>query len=110
MIQPGKLKHRLLIQNPEKVADAMGGYTETWNTVAIRQGAIWNYKGKEKVVDGKLTEETIWNVRIRYCDEVKSGMRLKLKNTAFEILSVAPFEFRREYQDLSCRLLDGYQE
>jgi SPP1 family predicted phage head-tail adaptor len=109
-MQPGRLRHRVLIQNPEKTDDGMGGYTETWNTVAIRQAAIWNYKGKEKVVAGKLTEETIWNVRIRYYDGIKSGMRLKLGNTAFEILSVAPFEFRRIYQDLSCRLLDGYQQ
>ena len=52
----GQLKHRIIIQNPEKVEDSMGGYTETWNTVAVRQGAIWNYKGKEKMVNGKLTE------------------------------------------------------
>lgn len=108
MIRLGKLKHRILIQNPEKTEDSLGGYTETWNTVAVRQAAIWNYKGKEKMVAGKLTEETIWNVRVRYYEGLKSGMRLLLGNTAFEVLSVAPFEFRREYQDVSCRLLDGY--
>lgn len=105
----GQLRHRITIQNPEKTADSMGGFTETWNTVAVRQGAIWNYKGKEKMVNGKLTEETIWNARIRYCEDVKSGMRLKVQNTTFEILSIAPVEFGRVYQDLSCRLLDGYQ-
>lgn len=110
MIRPGQLRHRIIIQNPEKVDDDMGGYTETWNTVKVTQGAIWHYKGKEKIIDGKLTEETIWNVRIRYYEGVKSGMRLLVKNTAFEVLSIAPFEFRRIYQDLSCRLLDGYQQ
>ena len=109
-MQIGRLKHRIVIQNPEKEADGMGGYTETWNTVAIRQAAIWNHKGKEKMVAGKLTEETIWNVRTRYYEGLTSGMRLRVGNTVFEVLSVAPVEFGREYQDLSCRLLDGYQQ
>ena len=110
MIQIGRLKHRVEIQSPEKTADGMGGFTETWNQVAVRQGSIWNHKGKEKVVAGKLTEETIWNVRIRYYEGMESGMRLKVGNTVFEVLAVAPFEFRRIYQDLSCRVLDGYQQ
>lgn len=106
MIRPGQLRHRVTFQNPEKTSDGMGGYTETWNTVAVRQAAIWNLKGKEKVVNGKLTEETIWNMRIRYFDGIHSGMRAVVGDSTFEILSVAPFEFRRIYQDLSCRLLD----
>ena len=105
--QLGKLKNRVVIQNPEKTSDDMGGYTETWNTVAVRQASIWHYKGKEKLVAGKLTEETIWNVRIRYFDGIKPGMRLLINGTTeMEILSIAPFEFRREYQDLSCRILN----
>lgn len=102
----GQFKHRVDIKQPVKTADGMGGYTETWSTVAVRQAAIWNYKGKERVVDGKLTEETIWNVRIRYYADIHSGMRLVLGDTTFEILSVAPFEFRKIYQDLSCRVLN----
>ena len=47
MLRTGQLKHRVTIQNPEKTSDGMGGYTETWNTVAIRQAAIWNIKAKK---------------------------------------------------------------
>ena len=108
-MNPGRLRHRVEIQQPIKTADGMGGFTEGWSSMAIRQAAIWNLKGKEKVIDGKLTEETIWNIRIRYLEGIGSGMRVVYGNTVFEILAVAPFEFRKIYQDLSCRLHDGRQ-
>ena len=108
MIPAGVLRHRVLIQNPEKVDDGLGGYSEIWNTVAVRQAEIWNRKGLERVVNGKLTEETIWNVRIRYYDGLKSGMRFMVQNTntILDILYVAPFEMRRIYQDVSCKKVD----
>ena len=109
LIPAGQLKHRVLIQNPEKTSDGLGGFTETWNTVCIRQAAIWPRRGMEKIINGKLVEESIWTVRILYYNELKTGMRVvvsNMDNTILEILSIAPFEMRRIYQDISCRKIE----
>jgi len=83
----------------------MGGHTETWGTVFTRQASIWSVKGKEKIIDGKLAEETIWNVRIRYTDGLNTKMKIVISSTGteFKILSIIPSEFRREYIDMICR-------
>ena len=108
MIRPGQQRHRVLIQTPEKEKDGLGGYTEIYNTITVRQAAIWVNKGKETVIGGRIAEEAIWNIRIRYYDGLKSNMRFVLENTneIFEILSISPSEMRRIYQDVSCKKVD----
>ena len=105
-MERGKLKHTADIEYPVKVADGMGGSTETWSSFAVRQAAIWGKRGGEHVVNDKLTHAALWNIRISYVADLKSGYRITVEDSTFEILSIMPVQFQKRYIDLTCRVMD----
>ena len=104
-MQRGKLKHKAIIEMPIKTSDGMGGYTESWGIAATRMASVWKRRSGEHVVDGKITHSALWDIRIDYVDALKTGYRLNIDNTKFEILSAMPVDFRKRYLDLVCRVL-----
>ena len=106
-MQRGKLKNKAYIEMPTKVADGMGGYTEgSYAHIATRMASVWKRRSGEHVVDGKITHSALWDVRIDYVKELKTGYRLTIEGVAFEILSVMPVDFRKRFHDLVCRVLE----
>ena len=105
-MERGRLRHKATIERPEKTADGMGGFTEEWHVFAVRQASIWRRRSGEHYVDGKLVHAALWDIRITYVPNLKSGYRLLVEDSVFEILSVMPTEFKKRYVDLVCRVIE----
>ena len=105
-MERGKLKHKAYIEMPIKTSDGVGGFTETWGLAETRMASIWKRRSGEHVVDGKITHSAMWDVRISYVKDLKTGYRLNVNNIHLEILSVMPVDFGKRYIDMVCRTLE----
>jgi SPP1 family predicted phage head-tail adaptor len=87
-MQAGKLRQRIILQQPVAAANTIGETIYTWSDVATVWGAIepatgtWYYAGQqaESKVDGR--------VRIRYRSDVLPTWRIKFGDRYLSIVSI----------------------
>lgn len=72
---PGRLRHEMRLQRAIRVPDALGGHTETWETVATHWAHLEPSAGIVNRADGEEAEITHRAV-LRADPRVKRGMRL----------------------------------
>ena len=102
----GNLRHTVAIEYPIKTADGQGGFTNAWHVFARRNASIWGRKSDESIQEGKVVHVALWNVRVDYVEGLKTGYRLNLNGTVFEILSSMPVDFKKRYTDMVCRVIE----
>lgn len=88
-MQAGKLRHRLEVQAPTAVKDALGGERQDWHTVETVWGSVDPGRSREffeaKKLEGRITHE----IHLRYGTQLQNTWRLKLKGTE-RIFNVYP--------------------
>lgn len=82
------LRHKIIVEKPVLASDGAGGYTKTWETVAVLWAAIIRRAGKEDVLGGKITAQKSYIFRMRYTDVVTSDMRINYDGRPFNIRSL----------------------
>lgn len=84
----GALRHRVLLQQPVRVADGGGGASESFETVAELWAAVLPIGGEERLsadaLSGRLTHE-VW---LRYRAGVTPAMRFLHAGRTLEIRAV----------------------
>ena len=99
----GELNKRITWQYKTKVADGMGGFTETAVDACTTWAAIWPISASETVQAGATTMTISHRIRIRYRSTFKASWRGKFGNRYFAIVSIINPNERNEYLDLMCK-------
>ena len=90
VISAGQLNHRVLIQQPTTVKDALGAPTQVWADVAAVWADIAPISGREARIADRIASEVSHQITVRYqplFSDPRSGsqMRVLFKGRVFAI-------------------------
>jgi len=75
-MQIGRLRHKVTIQNPVRVADGKGGETETWTDAANVWAEIAPISSRERFYASQIDAEHTHKVIMRHTAALTSESRL----------------------------------
>ncbi len=94
-----RLKKRIIIEEPIRTADGAGGFTITWNRV----GDAWveivpknQVSNRESFDYGKLNNNSLYSVVLRYREDIKHTMRLVVDGQVLNIRAIINPDFGRK--------------
>lgn len=106
-IDPGKLRHRVTIQQRRHVQDGLGGTgrDELWDDVGTFWAAVMPLRGREYLDGLRVEAELTHKVMIRYQPGISilQDMRAVFGDRVLNIESVANVDERNEWLELRCR-------
>jgi len=97
-MRAGDLKHRLVIQQAVKTANAMGEWVTTWSTWKTVWADIMPDTGNTQYSAKQLNSEANGKIRIRWRYGVKPTMRGSYQGHIYEFLSI--IEPQKTHDDL----------
>ena len=100
----GALDKRITLQSKTQVRDAMGGFTETWATVATVWAKITTLRTTEAIINMAGTGSAIHNVVIRYRSDITGAWRLLYRGKYWAIIG-PPIDVNkdREWLDIKAK-------
>ena len=104
-MKAGGLRHRVTLESPTEVIDAVGGVTKTWAEYAeawarrVPQGAAERLLGQQVV----STRNAAWS--IRYRTDVLVTHRLVEGSTIWDINGITDPDDRRRELILACKVV-----
>jgi len=103
-MNPGKLRHRVTIQQFAEVLDGYGTPTGSsdWQDVATVWASVEPLSGREYLLAENVNTEAKIRVKMRYRKGVTTGMRIKYGERMLDIQSVADIEERHREMELMC--------
>ena len=84
----GELRHRLALEQVQRVDDDCGGATETWALVAELWSAVRATSGDERSTADQLAGQVTHEIWIRRRQDVLPAMRFRGASRVFEIRAV----------------------
>lgn len=106
MTRLSELRHRLTLQEVQRVSDGAGGATTSWTDVAEVWAQLTPAGGSEGVEAGRLAGKLAYEVVLRYRDGVRPAMRFVFGTRVFEILTAANVGERRRWLRCLCEERD----
>lgn len=106
MIDPGRLRERVTIQNATETRNAMGETTQSWGTYVERWASVQGISAREFLLSGQQQTEISHRVRLRYVDGLTSTMRILWRGRILEIASALEHNNRSEHELLCTERLD----
>jgi SPP1 family predicted phage head-tail adaptor len=100
------LRHRLVLEEAQRVSDGGGGFTEDWVTVATLWAAIEPGGGGEGVESGRLAGRVTHEITLRYRAGVTPAMRLRQGTRVFHILAAIDEGERQHWLRCLCEERD----
>jgi SPP1 family predicted phage head-tail adaptor len=104
-MQPGTLRHRLIIQSPTETRDSYGAVTQTWSNLMTVWGLVDNQASSEQVGTQKTLVVGSVRVVIRYRTGITPKMRIKYGERTFNINGIINRDERNVELILDCREL-----
>lgn len=106
-MDPGKLKHQLVLQERSTTQDAAGQESGAWSTVATVRAAILVPSGIETVRAGAEATVGRLSVRIRRRSGIHASMRFLHGSVVYNILSVPPTNNDPRFIELPCEVVNA---
>ena len=104
-MNPGDLKHCIIIQEPSQTVDSTGAPTETWSNVLTARARRLATGGAEFYAAQRMNENTQALYTIRYYAGLTTRMRLVHGSQNYDIISIVPAVDER-YMNISVRLVE----
>lgn len=104
-MDPGKLKHQLVLQARADTRDAAGQEVGAWQTVATVRAAILVASGIETVRAGGEVSIGKLSVKIRRRPGLTAKMRFLHGSLVYEILAVPPTNNDSRFIELPCEVV-----
>lgn len=98
MIDAGKLRERVTIQQAAEARNALGETTLSWATFAERRASVEGVTAREALGAGQLEVSITHRVRLRYVTGLTQQMRLIWRGRTLEIVSLLEHNNRSEYE------------
>lgn len=104
-MNPGKLRHRVTLQEYVEVVDKYGTPIDQgcWEDVAIVWASVEPIQGREYIQLQNTQSELTTRIRIRYRSGVKPAMQVLYGTRVFDIQSVIDPEERHIELQLLCK-------
>lgn len=97
-VNAGRLRTELKLEELKTDADGIGGYTETWQEIALIWGEVRAVTSSSRFLAQRWHPETTHRITIRFDNAVKAGMRLRKGNRIFQIDAIQDADETRRYQ------------
>lgn len=102
-MNPGKLRHRVTLQEYKEVLDQYGTpIDQGWQDVATVWASVEPIQGREYIQLQNTQSELTTRVRIRYRQGITPAIRVLYGTRVFDIQSVIDFEERHIELQLMC--------
>lgn len=98
MIDAGKLRERVTVQQAAESRSAMGEVVQSWSTFAERWASVEGVSAREFLSSGQLQIEMSHRVRMRYLPGLSASMRLRWRDRTLEIVSILEHGNRTEHE------------
>lgn len=96
-VNAGDLRHRVMIEKPERTSDGAGGATIEWQNVAEVRAAIWSRSASEDFSADRIAGTATHDIWVRYRSDVTPDMRIRYGNRVFAILGAIDVEDRSRW-------------
>lgn len=106
MIDPGKLRERVTVQQAAENRNRLGETVQTWSTFVERWASVTGISSREFFLSGQQQTEITHRVRMRYVDGLNSTMRILWRGRVLEIASALENATRSEHELLCTERLD----
>jgi SPP1 family predicted phage head-tail adaptor len=100
MIDFGRLRERVTIQQATERRNAMGETVQTWETFAERWASVDGLSSREVLLQGQQQTEVSHRVRMRYVTDMTSTMRILWRGRVLEIASLLEHGNRSHHEAL----------
>jgi len=102
LMDAGRMRHRVSIQQVTETKDTYGATTRTWATIATVWAAIEPIAGREYFYAQQVQSNVSHRVTIRHRAGVTPKMRIMHDSRTFEIESVRNLGERDRWLELMC--------
>ena len=85
-MESGRLRHRVIIQNPTRAGDAMGQAIATWTTHATVWASIQPLKGREFFDAQKVSSEVSAKIITRYVSGVSPKCQIVHGTSTYRVI------------------------
>lgn len=99
------LNHRITIERPSTVKDAIGQPVEGWELVGEVWANVRYLNGVETIKAGAEMSIAKASIRVRYRTDLDASMRVRFGATTFKVNAVLPDEAGRWHTDLVCEVV-----
>lgn len=106
MIDFGRLRERVTIQQATETRNALGESVQSWATFAERWASVDGLSSREVLLTGQQQTEVTHRVRLRYVDGLKSTMRIIWRGRVLEITSLLEHGNRSHHEALCTERVD----
>lgn len=106
MIDPGKLRERITIEQASEARNSMGEAVQTWSTFAHRWASVDGLSSREFLLQGQQQTEITHRVRMRYVSGMTSSMRIVWRGRVLEMNSLLEHRNRSEHEALCTERTD----
>lgn len=97
MIDAGKLRERVTIQQATESRNALGETVLSWATFAERWASVEGVSAREALELGQADVSVTHRVRMRYVDGMTQNMRLVWRGRVLEIVALLEYANRSEH-------------
>jgi SPP1 family predicted phage head-tail adaptor len=98
MIDAGKLRERVTIQQAAEARNSLGETTLSWATFTERWASVEGVTAREALGSGQLEVSITHRVRMRYVTGLTQQMRLIWRGRTLEIVSLLEHNNRSEHE------------
>lgn len=107
-MRAGRLRHRIRLEAPVRIPDAIGGASVQWRLVAVLAAdVVPEGQGSEQQVAGETALLRRFSVSIRHREGVTADMRVVYASRILQINSVVDVDERHDELQLACTELAG---
>jgi len=104
-MRAGDLRHRLIIESPQRLSDGAGGATVTWAQVASVWANIKPVSARELRSAEQRAEKVTHTITLRYRSDIDATMRLVGEGRIFNIDAIINEAERDQW--LKCFCVEG---
>ncbi len=106
MIQPGRLRERITVQQATESRNSLGESVQSWSTFAERWASVDGLSSREVLLTGQQQTEINHRVPMRYLTGFTSAMRILWRSRVLEITSLLEHGNRSEHEVLCTERVD----
>ena len=100
MIDPGKLRERVTIQQATSSRNRLGESVQSYSTFAVRWASVEGLSAREVLLSGQQQTEATHRVRMRYVPGMNQMMRFLGRGRVLEMTSLLEHYNRTEHEAL----------
>lgn len=97
MIDAGRLRERVTVQQAAETRNALGETVLSWSTFAERWASVEGVSSREALASGQQDVTITHRVRMRYLSGMTQNMRIVWRSRTLNIVSLLEYDNRTEH-------------